>query len=57
MRAMALANVTVDRNSPFITYSPMDPGLWREAWPGVRISGDGRAQARFDFIGKSASPI
>ncbi|KAJ3549824.1 hypothetical protein NMY22_g732 [Coprinellus aureogranulatus] len=29
----------------------MDPGLWREAWPGVRISGDGRAQASLDFAG------
>lgn len=52
LRASALTNVTIDRNAPAISYSPMDPGSWREAWPGVRISGDGRAQASLDFTGK-----
>ena len=52
LRARALTNVTVDRNSPAVSYSPMDPGLWREGWPGVRISGDGRAKAAFGFTGE-----
>lgn len=51
LRVWALTNVTVDRNSPAVSYSPMDPGLWREGWPGVRISGDGRAKAAFGFTG------